>query len=161
MTTTHPEQPVQPDAHSWPTHDIAVAGYATYAEAERAVDHLSDADFPVEHVSIAGRGVSTLETVTGRLTNGRAALGGAAAGVWTGLLLGLLLGLFVPGVAWFGVVVTGLLLGAAWGAALGYVGHRATRGRRDFSSVRTIVAERYEVMVAAPVAAEAQRLLGR
>lgn len=161
MSTIHPEQPVQHDDRAWPTHDVAVAGFATYAEAERAVDHLSDAGFPVEQVSIAGRGVSTLESVTGRLTNGRAAAGGAAAGVWTGLLLGLLLGIFVPGVAWFGVVLTGLVLGAAWGAALGYVGHRATRGRRDFSSVRSIVAERYEVMVAAPVAAEAQRLLDR
>lgn len=33
----------------------AVASYATYAEAESAVDHLADQKFPVERVSIVAR----------------------------------------------------------------------------------------------------------
>jgi hypothetical protein len=38
----------------------------------------------------------------------------------------------------------GLLIGAAWGAIFGFVGHWATHGRRDFTSVSTLAAERYD-----------------
>ena len=48
-----------------------VASYATYGEAQRAVDALSDAGFPVESVVIVGHDVRLVERVTGRLTNAR------------------------------------------------------------------------------------------
>ncbi|MFE2512292.1 general stress protein [Streptomyces naganishii] len=35
----------------------AVASFATYQEAERAVDHLADQGFPVQKVAIIGRDV--------------------------------------------------------------------------------------------------------
>ena len=35
---------------------VVVGSYETYAEAERAVDHLSDNRFPVERAAIVGRG---------------------------------------------------------------------------------------------------------
>ena len=38
-----------------------VAVYDSYGEAERAVDHLSDSGFPVEHVSIVGRDLRWVE----------------------------------------------------------------------------------------------------
>ena len=57
-----------------------VATYGTYPEAERAVDHLSDNDFPVERVAIVGTGLKTVEQVQGRVTTGRAALAGAKRG---------------------------------------------------------------------------------
>lgn len=44
----------------------AVASFSTYAEAERAVDHLSDQQFPVERVSIVARDLKLVEQVTGR-----------------------------------------------------------------------------------------------
>jgi len=43
-------------------------------------------------------------------------------------------------------VLWALLIGAAWGAVFGLVGHAATRGRRDFSSARTLTATRYDIV---------------
>jgi len=48
--------------------------YPTYAEAERAVDRLADAKFPVERVAIVGTGIRWVEQVTGRMSYGKAAL---------------------------------------------------------------------------------------
>jgi hypothetical protein len=61
-----------------------VASYATYVEAQRAVDALSDAGFPVDKVDIVGHGLSLVERVTGRLTTARAAGAGALSGAWFG-----------------------------------------------------------------------------
>jgi hypothetical protein len=36
--------------------------------------------------------------------------------------------------------------GAGWGAAFGYVAHASTKGQRDFSSVRQLVATRYDLI---------------
>ena len=135
-----------------------VAEFGSYAEAQRFVDRLSDRGFAVESVRIVGTGIRTVEQVTGRLTKGKAALLGAGTGAWFGLLLGLLLGLFTVGFGWFAVVLWALLLGALWGAVFGFVGHWATRGRRDFSSVQGLEAERYEIQVEADVADEANRV---
>ena len=68
--------------------------YTTYEEAQRLVDGLSDAGFPVERVRIIGHDMYSVEQVTGRLTKGRAALLGAGGGAWWGLLIGLLLAIF-------------------------------------------------------------------
>lgn len=134
--------------------------FPTYAGAERVVDKLSDSGFPVEHVRIVGNGLRTVEYVTGRMTTGRAALAGAASGAWFGLLFGLLIGLFTTGPAWFGVLVGSTLIGAFWGAAFGFLAHWATRGRRDFASVKGLEAEQYAVYVDATHADEAIRLSG-
>ena len=67
-----------------------VATYDNYADAERAVDHLSDQGFPVEKVAIVGTGLKTVEQVAGRLTTGRAALLGAGHGAMRGQVFGLL-----------------------------------------------------------------------
>lgn len=126
---------------------VTIASYPTYRAAEQAVDLLSDSGFPVAGVSIVGKGVSTVETVTRRLTKGRAAVSGLAGGLWTGLFVGLLLGIFVPGIVWFSVVLTSLAFGAVFGALMGFVGHALTGGRRDFESVPALRAEVYEVVV--------------
>lgn len=135
-----------------------IAEFASYPEAQDLVDRLSDRGFPVEHVRILGHDLSTVEQVTGRMTKGRATASGAASGAWFGLFFGLLLGLFVIGIGWLAVLVSGLLFGALWGAAFGFVAHWATRGRRDFSSVQTLEAHRYQVHVDAGYAEEATRL---
>lgn len=123
-----------------------VASYPTYEEAQAAVDHLSDNMFPVEHLDIVGSDLKLVERVTGRLTKRRAAAAGAASGAWFGLFIGLLIGLFTTGPAWLGLILGGLLIGAVWGAAFGFAGHAATGGRRDFSSTRSLVAMRYDVV---------------
>ena len=122
-----------------------VASYDDYADAQRAVDRLSDDGFPVEYLDIVGSDLRLVERVTGRLTKGRAAAAGAASGAWFGLFMGLLIGLFTTG-SWFGLLLAGAAIGAAWGAVFGYLGHAATKGARDFASARTLVAIRYDVV---------------
>lgn len=122
-----------------------VASYGDYAEAQRAVDRLSDDGFPVEHLDIIGSDLRLVERVTGRLTKARAAAAGAASGVWFGLLMGMLLGIFTTGY-WLGLLAVGALVGSAWGALFGFLGHAATRGARDFASTRTLVAMRYDLV---------------
>jgi hypothetical protein len=136
-----------------------LAVYSDYEGAQRAVDYLSDQKFPVEYLQIVGHGVKTVEIVAGRMTKGRAALAGAASGAWFGVLIGLLLGIFMPGAIWLSLLLVGLLFGAIWGAVFGFVGHWATRGKRDFASTRTLVADRYAVMVESSRHLEAERLL--
>ncbi|NUT46122.1 MAG: glycine zipper family protein [Saccharothrix sp.] len=141
---------------------VVIGSYDTYAEAERAVDYLSDQRFPVERTAIAGRGLSTFEQVTGRLTAWRAAGQAALSGAVLGALFGWLFGLF----DWINPLISGLLLalygaifGAVIGAVVGLIGYAMTGGRRDFSSVPSMRAERYEVLVDATDAAHAAQLL--
>ncbi|HZC19487.1 MAG TPA: general stress protein [Rubrobacteraceae bacterium] len=47
-----------------------VGSYSSYAEAQRAVDHLSDEGFAVERVSIVAEGLRFVEQVTGRVGTG-------------------------------------------------------------------------------------------
>jgi hypothetical protein len=151
---------VEADATSSQAPGQTVASYATYAEAQRAVDALSDAGFPVEVAEIVGYDVRLVERVTGRVTNARAAGAGAATGAWFGLFIGLLVGLFTSGPEWVGLVLGGLLIGAFWGALFGFFAHWVTRGQRDFESVSNLVAGRYEVTVSADQAQRARELLG-
>ena len=136
-----------------------VASYESYEEAQRAVDRLSDASFPVENVEIVGRELRFVERVTGRLTTARAALAGAGTGAWFGLFIGLLVGLFTTGAEWLGLVLGGVVIGAAWGAVYGFVAHWATRGARDFTSLRSLDAGHYDLMVAEGQAESARGLL--
>lgn len=143
---------------SWPQ---TLATYEKYEQAQAAVDLLSDEGFPVEAISIVGHDIRTVENVTGRLTKGKAALRGLGGGAWFGLLLGLLFSLFAPGAAWFGVLLLAVGLGALWGALFGFVGHAATRGQRDFASVKALEAGRYEVLVRGELAAQAHQTLAQ
>ena len=138
-----------------------IASFAEYAQAQRAVDHLSDRSFPVEHLSIVGEELRTVEQVTGRLTTGRAALAGAGSGAVFGAFLGFILGLFTvaPLVSGLALALYGLLIGAVLGAVMGAVGHAALGGRRDFSSVRGMTAGRYDVVCDAEHAGRAAQLL--
>jgi hypothetical protein len=138
-----------------------LAEFDDYAGAQALVDRLSDEGFPVRHVRIVGTGIHSVEQVTGRLTVARAALAGAASGAWFGLFVGLLFGLFTLGVGRLSVLLVSVLLGAAFGAAFGALAHWATRGRRDFASVKGLAAHSYAVHVDADRAAEARGVLGR
>ena len=144
---------------SAPPASTLLASFASYADAQRLVDKMSDQGFPVEHVRIVGENLRTVEYVTGRLDLGKAALAGAASGAWFGLLVGLLLGLFTVGESWAWIMMVSLLLGLFWGTTFGLIGHWATRGERDFSSLQTMEAGRYDVYVDAPHEAEAARFI--
>lgn len=136
--------------------------YDTYVEAQRAVDFLSDEEFPVEHVSILGSDLRMVENVTGRLTRGRAAAAGAASGAWFGLFVGLLLVLFAPEDQGFlGLVLAGVAYGVVFGAVFGFAGHALSGGKRDFVSRSKIVSSRYEVLCAWAQADRAREVLAR
>lgn len=134
-----------------------VADYGNYSDAERAVDSLSDAKFPVENLTIVGCDLRMVERVLRRLWWGRAALSGLATGAWVGLLIGLLFSIFAVTTSG---ALTLLLGGVFWGALFGLVfalvGYALTRGRRDFVSRSATVAGRYELW-ASPEAAEQAR----
>lgn len=140
----------------------AVASFGTYAEAERAVDRLSDQNFPVERVAIVARDLKLVEQVTGRRGYLQAALQGLASGALIGFLIGWLFGIFNwfdPVTSAFWLAIDGLWFGALVGALFGLLTQALSRGRRDFDSVSGLSADRYEVLVDDEVAAEAARLL--
>lgn len=139
-----------------------VASYQDYAQAQYAVDALADRKLPVDELAIVGAGLQSYERITGRAGYARAGLGGLGNGAVVGALLGWLLGLLtlvLPLVSVLVLIVWGLLIGAVVGAILGLVGHAALGGRRDFSSVSSVRAERYDLLAAERVAEEIGRAL--
>jgi hypothetical protein len=126
-----------------------VASFDGYAEAQALVDRMSDDGFPVEHVRIVGDGLRTVEQRHRPDDQRKAALAGAATGVWIGALIGLLFLLFAVGPfwPWLWVLLIPMIVGGLWGAAFAFAAHWSTRGKRDFSSIHTLVARRYDVYV--------------
>lgn len=143
-----------------PPSGLPVGSYPTYAEAQRAVDYLSDQKFPVQHVTIVGSDLKLVERVTGRLTQGRAIAAGAMGGAWWGLFVGVLMALFAPAqVNGLVLVLTGVLFGAVFGLVFGWLGYRATGGHRDFTSRTQVVAGTYDVLCQPKYAEEARNHL--
>ncbi len=132
--------------------------YDDYADAQRAVDYLSDEGFPVQNCMIVGTDLKQVERVTGRLTTGRVALGGALSGLWLGLFVGLIFSLFGTGDA-LPIILSTAVFGVFFGVIWAMVGYAATRGRRDFTSIQQVVATKYEVLVEHKFAAEGKALL--
>jgi hypothetical protein len=139
-----------------------IVTYRTYAEAQRAVDYLSDQKFPVERVAIVAEGLRFVEQVTGRLGYGQAALNGALSGAVVGALFGFIFGLFdliTPLISAVNLALWGIIFGAFIGAVISLLVYALSGGQRDFTSVSGMQAERYNVMVDEEVADEAERLL--
>ena len=96
----------------------SLAVYDDYAAAQKAVDFLSDKEFPVQNCMIVGTDLKRVERITGRLTTGRVALGGLISGIWLGLFIGLIFALFTDEGA-LGVIISTMLIGALFGVDLG------------------------------------------
>jgi hypothetical protein len=147
---------------SLPTGDV-IATYATYQEAQAAVDKLAESDgFPIQAAAIVGNDMKSVERVTGRLSWGRAAGAGAASGLWLGLLFGLVTTIFTPANANPGVgyLFGAVLLGLAFGIVFGLISYAVSRNRRDFSSVMQVVASTYSLVVNPEVANRARNIVG-
>ncbi|MFC7493147.1 MULTISPECIES: general stress protein [unclassified Nocardioides] len=136
----------------------SLAVYDDYAAAQRTVDYLSDNHFPVQHLMIVGTDLKRVERITGRLTTSRVALGGVLSGLWLGLFVGLIFSFFVDENV-LAMILSTVLLGAAFGVIWALLGYALTRGQRDFSSITQVVATRYEVLVEHKVAAQARETL--
>lgn len=74
----------------------SLAVFDSYEEAQKAVDYLSDHEFPVENVLIVGTDLKQIERVTGRLTRGRVMVGGAMSGAWLGAFVAVVFALRHP-----------------------------------------------------------------
>lgn len=135
---TNPRLPTLPTG--WP-----IGSYESYEEAQRAVDHLADNDFPVTDVTIVGVEPMLVERVAGKLSWGRVLGSAAMSGAWFGIFVGLLLTMFTPGAGLLPILF-GLLAGVAFSMAFAAISYRATGGRRDFVSQTQLVARRYDVL---------------
>ncbi|MGL4304932.1 MAG: general stress protein [Mycobacteriaceae bacterium] len=133
----------------WP-----IASYPTYAEAQRAVDYLSDQQFSVQDVTIVGVDLMQVERVLGRLNWSKVIGGGIISGAWLGVFIGLVLGLFSDNL--LGPLLTGVIFGIVFGVISTAIPYAMSRGTRDFSSTRQLVAGRYDVLCE-PRSAEAGR----
>jgi hypothetical protein len=142
-----------------PPRGDTIAQFATYLEAQKAVDYLSDNHFPVQAVTIVGVDLKMVERVTGRLTYARVAIAGLASGAWFGLFVGLLISLF--GSAEGFSVFFAVFIGAAFGLLFGVMSYAFTGGRRDFTSTSQIVAGEYRVLCLTEQAGKAMQLLNQ
>src|ERR1700741_3599322 len=138
----------------WP-----IGSYPTYAEAQHAVDFLSDQEFPVQQVTIVGVDLMQVERVTGRLTWPKVLGGGVVSGAWLGLFIGLVLG--VLNLPLMQVLPTALVAGVFFGLIPSAVPYAMARGTRDFSSTMQLVAGRYDVLCDPQNAEKARDLLAR
>lgn len=151
--------PATPSVTQQVSH-VLLAKYDDYAAVQAVVDMLSDKGFDVSALDIVGHGLHSVESVKGRMTKGKAAGLGAAGGAWWGLLLGILFTIFVP-VGWLMTLLIAIVLGALWGALFGFLGHSATGGKRDFTSVKTLESTSYDLMVKRSHADEAKRIIAQ
>lgn len=137
-TRANPSLPTMPTG--WP-----IGSYASYEEAQRAVDYLADNDFPVSDVTIVGVEPMLVERVAGKLSWGRVLGTSAMSGAWFGLFVGLLLSLFTTGAGAMPILI-GLVAGIGFSTVFAAISYGATRGRRDFVSSSQLVARRYDVL---------------
>lgn len=157
MSARQPMRSARPLALEFPQ---SLAVYDDYEAAQKAVDFLSDEEFPVQHCMIVGTDLKQVERITGRLTTGRVAWMGALSGVWLGLFVGLIFSLFGEGEIWT-LLLSTALFGALFGVIWALVGYAGTRGQRDFSSVSAVVATKYEVLVEHKHLQRARELLAK
>lgn len=151
-SSSTPEAALKKRPEGWP-----VGSFQTYAEAQAAVDMLSDRNFPVSELTIVGVDLMEVENITGRLSWGRVLGGGAASGSWLGLFFGLLMGILSG--QWAFSLMVGILMGVVFGTVMVSVPYAASRGRRDFTSNTQIVAGRYDVLCNPDRAREARDLI--
>jgi hypothetical protein len=142
---------------------LPVGSYDSYEAAQRAVDYLSDHEFPVEHITIVGKELRLVERVVGRVTTAKAASMGASGGALWGLFVGAMIMLFAStdGGSAILLPVFSAAFGALLGAAMGGAGHAMTRGQRDFTSKTSVVPTSYEILCQHQHAEGARNLLAR
>lgn len=138
-----------------------VRTYASYTQAQGAVNDLSGKGFPVQGLSIVGEDLQLVEKVTRRHEYGAAAgqslLAGALVGALAGYLLDLF-GLMEPLASGLALAAAGLLFGALIGMLFGVAEHWITGGR-DVSSGTRMQARRYLLVADTEVAEDAVRAL--
>ena len=141
-------------------HGEKIADYATYEGAQRAVSELIEAEIPARDIQIVGRGLRSVETVTGRLGYATAARSGAINGILLGLLFSAVFVLGAPDAA-IQLFIGVMFVGIAIGMLMSIISYAVLRRRRDFTSVTQVVADRYEVTVLPGSLHRAREIVGR
>ena len=137
----------------------SVGSFATYEDAQKAVDHLADAHFPVENLAIVGTDLRSIERVLGRRTWGTVIGQGMQSGLSTGLLVAFLMWILQPNANFLVLIVSALVIGIVIGIAFAALGYWMSQGKRDFTSVSQTIATRYELLSEHKVAGQARELL--
>src|SRR5919106_811111 len=162
QSLTMSSEAITPQANGRPSQDEPLLTTGSYESAVAAVDALADARFPVEHVTIVGHGISTIEAVTGRAGYARALGTGALNGALIGLFFGLLFdwwGALTPSTGWGWLALWGLIYGAVLGGLIGLALYGFYGGRREFASAGSLQADRYEGLLAGGDRSDAVRIL--
>ena len=79
----------------------SVGIYNSYADAQKAVDYLSDEKFEVQNLAIVGTELKSVERVLGRRNWGTVITQGLQSGISTGLLVGLVVLIFTKPTSYF------------------------------------------------------------
>lgn len=136
-----------------------VAEFTSYEAAQKAVTGLIEAEVPAKDIQIIGRGLRSVETVTGRLGYAAAARSGAVNGILFGLLFS---AIFVLGSPEAGIQVFAgvMLVGIALGMLLSLITYSFLRRRRSYTSITQLVADHYDVHVLAASIRKAREVTG-
>ena len=137
----------------------SVGIFNTYADAQKAVDFLSDQKFEVQNLAIVGTDLKSVERVLGRRNWGTVIQQGAMSGISTGLLVALVLLIFAPPASFLALLLVSLAIGIALGIGFAAAAYALSRGQRDFTSITQTVATKYEVLCEHKVAAQAREML--
>lgn len=139
----------------------SVGIFNTYEEAQRAVDHLADARFPVENLAIVGTDLRSIERVLGRRSWATVIGQGLQNGLSTGLMVTFLMWLFMPDENFLFLLLSAIAIGIVIGIVFAVLGYWMSQGKRDFTSVSQTVATHYELLSEHKVAAQARELLAK
>ncbi|MFF0988408.1 general stress protein [Kocuria nitroreducens] len=157
MSSPRSLPPASPAVRGLPRGEV-IGRYGTYADAQKAVDHLADEQFEVDRIAIVGNDLKSVEQVTGRLSYPKVAGQGALNGMVFGAFLGMILSL-LGGEQWLSTLLVSVLMGGAFWMLLATITYATQRGKRDFTSTNQIVATSYDVVAAPEVAQRAQQVL--
>jgi hypothetical protein len=138
--------------------DVVIASSEWYGDAERAIQSLARHGFPVERVTLVGRGLSLVERVSSAGSRLDAILGSAT---WSGVAgggVGLALGALGTPVGGAGLLLWGLLLGVVIGALFGVLTNRDAQDL-GYDSLAIIKADRFDIAVDSEYAEEAEALI--
>lgn len=137
-----------------------IASYDTYDKAQRAVDALLAAEFDVRHVTIVGRGLESVERLTGVATYGRAAVAGAVQGSLLGAMFALLMSMFAGGDKLAAsTLFAGLLIGAGLGVLAGIAQQAIVKRAKKYTSQMALIATAFDVVIDDETAGRARSIL--
>ncbi|NJC70324.1 hypothetical protein HC031_11465 [Planosporangium thailandense] len=137
-----------------------VASFPRYADAERTLELLAHASFPVHRTALVGGDLKLVGVTDTRVTAVRAAALGGCGGLWVGAMMAVFSVVNGPGTG--GLLIRlayGLPLGALSGVAVGLSAYAILGDTRGGPPHPRLVATRHELHVDAEVAASAWRLL--